>query len=227
MRSVSTPTVAMQPWDEARRRVRETAGIDADKGRIQHLFGKRIDSTFRGNIGAEIEALLEVLGEEATAVVVPSFPDSGRSDSGRISHGPRGSAATDRRGPGPDRSHPTFLYPPASLEQQTRYPIAFIELETILNSGSRHRLGTVPGDRSGAPHGGDGRCDGGADRPNRQRDGEDRETCAFRGSGPADGGLHPGHGPGPSSREQSAGDRGKCDSTLGNTVGTVDPGVGL
>lgn len=42
------------------------------------LFCKRIDSTMRGNIGAELEALLGQLGESARIVVAPSFPDSGR-----------------------------------------------------------------------------------------------------------------------------------------------------
>jgi uncharacterized protein YgbK (DUF1537 family) len=42
------------------------------------LYAKRIDSTLRGNLGAEIEGALEALGPDALAVVVPSFPSSGR-----------------------------------------------------------------------------------------------------------------------------------------------------
>ncbi|WP_096437510.1 four-carbon acid sugar kinase family protein [Alteribacter populi] len=42
------------------------------------LFSKRIDSTFRGNIGVEVDAMLRELGEDSVAVIVPSFPDSGR-----------------------------------------------------------------------------------------------------------------------------------------------------
>src|SRR3712207_1912317 len=42
------------------------------------LYNKRIDSTLRGNIGAEIDAMLEQLEEDRIAVVVPSYPDSGR-----------------------------------------------------------------------------------------------------------------------------------------------------
>lgn len=42
------------------------------------LYNKRIDSTLRGNIGAEIDAMLEQLEEERIAVVVPAYPDSGR-----------------------------------------------------------------------------------------------------------------------------------------------------
>lgn len=61
---------------EAKRRVMEAASLMLDHG--ASLICKRIDSTVRGNIGVEITALLEALGEHATAVVIPSFPDSGR-----------------------------------------------------------------------------------------------------------------------------------------------------
>ena len=39
---------------------------------------KRIDSTMRGNVGNEIDLLLDYVDEDNVAVVVPSFPDSGR-----------------------------------------------------------------------------------------------------------------------------------------------------
>lgn len=42
------------------------------------FFTKRIDSTLRGNNGAELDAMLDVLGGDSIAVVVPSFPDSGK-----------------------------------------------------------------------------------------------------------------------------------------------------
>lgn len=51
---------------------------------VQH-FDKRIDSTLRGNMGAEIDALLQALrehGTDAMAVVVAAFPGSGRSTVG-------------------------------------------------------------------------------------------------------------------------------------------------
>ena len=41
-------------------------------------FGKRIDSTLRGNVGAEIEGALLGLDESYVAILVPSFPRSGR-----------------------------------------------------------------------------------------------------------------------------------------------------
>ncbi|MDP4152735.1 MAG: four-carbon acid sugar kinase family protein [Bacillota bacterium] len=42
------------------------------------LYSKRIDSTFRGNIGKEIDAMLDFLGNGYIAVVVPVFPSAGR-----------------------------------------------------------------------------------------------------------------------------------------------------
>ncbi len=42
------------------------------------LFNKRIDSTLRGNIGREIDAVLDVLTPPRTAIVVPVFPKAGR-----------------------------------------------------------------------------------------------------------------------------------------------------
>lgn len=42
------------------------------------LICKRIDSTMRGNVGNEIDLLLDYVDEDSVAVVVPSFPDSGR-----------------------------------------------------------------------------------------------------------------------------------------------------
>ncbi|MGB9858959.1 MAG: four-carbon acid sugar kinase family protein [Moorellaceae bacterium] len=61
---------------EARRRVEETVSILRRAG--VSYFGKRIDSTARGNLGAEIEGMLATLGPEYIAVVVPAYPASGR-----------------------------------------------------------------------------------------------------------------------------------------------------
>ena len=41
-------------------------------------FQKRIDTTMRGGIGIEIDAMMDVLGEETIAVVVPAMPGSRR-----------------------------------------------------------------------------------------------------------------------------------------------------
>jgi uncharacterized protein YgbK (DUF1537 family) len=61
---------------EARERV--TAALRQARRRRPRLVCKRIDSTLRGNVGAELDAVLEELGSDYTAIVVPAFPDSGR-----------------------------------------------------------------------------------------------------------------------------------------------------
>lgn len=42
------------------------------------VYGKRIDSTLRGNLGSETDALLDALDNQAIAMVVPCFPEAKR-----------------------------------------------------------------------------------------------------------------------------------------------------
>jgi len=49
--------------------------LENDKVKV---YSKRIDSTLRGNLGSETDAMLDCLGEEYIAVVAPCFPSSGR-----------------------------------------------------------------------------------------------------------------------------------------------------
>jgi len=42
------------------------------------VYANRIDSTLRGNLGSETDAMLDCLGEDYTAIVAPCFPASGR-----------------------------------------------------------------------------------------------------------------------------------------------------
>ncbi len=46
------------------------------------VYSKRIDSTLRGNLGSETDAMLDSLGEDYIAIVAPCFPTSGRIVSG-------------------------------------------------------------------------------------------------------------------------------------------------
>ena len=41
-------------------------------------FSKRIDTTLRGGVGVEIDAMLDQLNEDTIAVVVPAMPQSRR-----------------------------------------------------------------------------------------------------------------------------------------------------
>ncbi|MDR2796476.1 MAG: four-carbon acid sugar kinase family protein [Spirochaetaceae bacterium] len=46
------------------------------------VYSKRIDTTLRGNLGAETDALLDALGDNRTAMIVPCFPSSNRINVG-------------------------------------------------------------------------------------------------------------------------------------------------
>lgn len=48
------------------------------KGDDVKVYSKRIDSTLRGNLGSETDAMLDCLGEDYVAIVAPCFPSSGR-----------------------------------------------------------------------------------------------------------------------------------------------------
>lgn len=61
---------------DAYRRVYEAAETLRSDG--AKLYSKRIDSTLRGNLGSETDAILDCLGEDYIAVAVPCFPSSGR-----------------------------------------------------------------------------------------------------------------------------------------------------
>lgn len=73
--SISTDSRAVKK-DIAYKRVNEV--VEFFNNYDVKLFSKRIDSTLRGNIGAEIDGVLDGLPEDTIAVVVPSFPTSGR-----------------------------------------------------------------------------------------------------------------------------------------------------
>ena len=62
--------------EEAYKKVSEAIKILKNKNVL--VYNKRIDSTLRGNIGTEINAMLDNLEDDRIAVVVPAYPDSGR-----------------------------------------------------------------------------------------------------------------------------------------------------
>ena len=62
--------------EEAYKKVSEAIKILKSKDIL--VYNKRIDSTLRGNIGTEINAMLDNLEDDRIAVVIPSYPDSGR-----------------------------------------------------------------------------------------------------------------------------------------------------
>jgi uncharacterized protein YgbK (DUF1537 family) len=108
------------PPDAAARRVRDLAGA------LGHLDGavwyKKIDSTLRGNIGAELDALLGAL-DRSCAVVCPAFPSQRRGlhDGYLVCE--------------PPTSDPPHL--PALLARQSRHQVAAIPLGAV-RAGAEH-----------------------------------------------------------------------------------------
>lgn len=72
---ISTDSRAL-PAGSAYERVRKATQALKELG--VRYFQKRIDTTLRGGIGIEIDAMLDVLPENTVAVVVPSMPQSRR-----------------------------------------------------------------------------------------------------------------------------------------------------
>ncbi len=92
---------------------------------------KRIDSTVRGNIGVEADVVLDELGEKSIAVVVASFPDSGRITSGGylLVEG----VPVQETDVAKDPVTPlTQSYVPDIIQKQSKYPVSHIGLETVL-----------------------------------------------------------------------------------------------
>ncbi|MDG2938642.1 four-carbon acid sugar kinase family protein [Bisgaard Taxon 10/6] len=64
------------PKHEAYKTVQKATAL-LDKLGVQY-FSKRIDTTMRGGVGVEIDAMLDILPEDTIAVVVPAMPQSRR-----------------------------------------------------------------------------------------------------------------------------------------------------
>lgn len=100
------------------------------------VFAKRIDSTLRGNLGQETDAMLDALGGGAVAIVAPCFPSSGRIVCGGymlVNSVPlhKTSAAVDPKNP----VHTSCV---ADLfKAQSKYPVASIDMNT-LRQGTEH-----------------------------------------------------------------------------------------
>ncbi len=62
--------------DEAYISVKES--LEKLKSNEVELYSKRIDSTLRGNIGVELNAFFDVLGEEYMGIAVPAYPTTNR-----------------------------------------------------------------------------------------------------------------------------------------------------
>ncbi|HEY8425762.1 MAG TPA: DUF3253 domain-containing protein [Limnochordales bacterium] len=98
---------------------------------------KKIDSTMRGPVGAEVDAVMDVF-DLAMAVVCPAFPDNGRAVVGGhllVGGQPVARTAIGRDPVAPVRE--SFL--PALLASQSRRPVHHVDLR-VVEQGAR-RLG--------------------------------------------------------------------------------------
>ena len=94
-------------------------------------FSKRIDTTLRGGVGVEIDAMMDVVGDDAVAVVVPAMPQSRRLlvggysviDGVALINTP---VAQDVRTPVKEN------YIPRLLGQQTRRNVNLVTLDEVL-----------------------------------------------------------------------------------------------
>ena len=94
------------------------------------FFCKRIDSTIRGNLGAEVEGMLSALGKEYVAVCVPSYPASGKITIGGYLL--LNAVPIARTIAGKDPLKPvTNSYLPDVFAEQTELPCAVIALATV------------------------------------------------------------------------------------------------
>lgn len=127
---VSTDSRTIPPA-EAQARVRKATQQLLDMGCT--LFSKRTDTTMRGGIGFEIDAMLDVLGSEYMAVIVPAMPPSKRIVVSGFSL--IDSVLLARTGVANDLLNPvTDSYLPRLLNGQLRQPLYSITMKTVSQS---------------------------------------------------------------------------------------------
>lgn len=117
------------PKAEAQQRVRSATQTLQARG--ARYFTKRVDTTLRGGIGYEIDAMLEVLPQETVAVVVPAMPQSRRILVGGYSV--IDSVALSCTDVAKDvRTPVTETFVPELLGAQTRHQVGHIPLACVL-----------------------------------------------------------------------------------------------
>jgi uncharacterized protein YgbK (DUF1537 family) len=99
-------------------------------------FSKRIDTTLRGGVGVEIDAMMDCMEDDVVAIVVPAMPQSRRILVGGFSviDGValiRTPVAQDVRTPVSEN------YIPRLLESQTRRKVGLVTLDTVLQGVDR------------------------------------------------------------------------------------------
>ena len=136
------------PKEEAYEKVKSAA--NALKAMGVKYFSKRIDTTLRGGVGVEVDAMLDQLNEDTVAVVVPAMPQSRRIlvggysviDGVALINTP---VAQDVRTPVKEN------YIPRLLAGQTRRKVGLVTLDQVLKGkeGIREALTEVRNDGAG------------------------------------------------------------------------------
>ena len=136
------------PKEEAYDKVK--SATNALKAMGVKYFSKRIDTTLRGGVGVEIDAMLDQLNEDAIAVVVPAMPQSRRIlvggysviDGVALINTP---VAQDVRTPVKEN------YIPRLLAGQTRRKVGLVTLDQVLKGkdGIKEALTGVRNDGAG------------------------------------------------------------------------------
>lgn len=97
------------------------------------LLSKRIDSTVRGNVGSEIDAVLDSLADDYLAIVVPAFPASNRITIG--GHLLVNSIPLERTDVAKDPKTPVETSCVSKIiARQSKYKIGRIELSSLKNN---------------------------------------------------------------------------------------------
>lgn len=126
--SITTNSRGLTPED-AYKKVKDAANLFTDKENI--FFSKRIDSTLRGNVGYEIDSIIESLGNDVTAIVVASFPDSGRASIGDflLVNG----VPLEKTEVAKDPTSPVSTSKVTEIvKKQSKYKVGFISLDKVL-----------------------------------------------------------------------------------------------
>lgn len=103
--------------------------LELDKQKYT-LFYKKIDSTLRGNIGEEVEVLMELLNKEL-CILAPSFPENNRITVGgylMVNNEPLGLSQYYRGQLEPWEA----TYIPHFIQCQTDLPVGLIELKDVM-----------------------------------------------------------------------------------------------
>ncbi len=123
--------------EEAYRRVYRACGVLA--GKDVKIYTHRIDSTLRGNLGSETDAMLDYLGDEWVAVAAPCFPATARIVCGgyMLVEG----IPLHQTNIALDPKSPVLTSDVAALfRSQSRYPVASVMMDQLMK-GPDHLAG--------------------------------------------------------------------------------------